>query len=31
MGRFNGTLYAINCGNNDSAVVFNKKTSPRPA
>ena len=24
MGRFNGTLYAINCGNNDSAVVFNK-------
>jgi multiple sugar transport system substrate-binding protein len=25
MGRFNSTLYAINCGNNDSAVVFNKK------
>ena len=24
MGRFNGTLYAINCGNNDSAVVYNK-------
>jgi multiple sugar transport system substrate-binding protein len=24
MGRFNGTLYAVNAGNNDSAVVFNK-------
>jgi multiple sugar transport system substrate-binding protein len=24
MGRFNGTLYAINCGNNDSAIVYNK-------
>lgn len=25
MGRFNGTLYAINDGNNDSAIVYNKK------
>jgi multiple sugar transport system substrate-binding protein len=25
MGRFNGTLYAINAGNNDSGVVYNKK------
>jgi len=24
MGRFNGTLYAVNAGNNDSAIVFNK-------
>jgi multiple sugar transport system substrate-binding protein len=24
MGRFQGTLYAINCGNNDSGLVFNK-------
>ena len=24
MGRLGGTLYAINCGNNDSAVVYNK-------
>jgi multiple sugar transport system substrate-binding protein len=24
LGRLNGKLYAINCGNNDSAIVFNK-------
>jgi multiple sugar transport system substrate-binding protein len=24
MGRYNGTLYAINAGNNDSAIVYNK-------
>lgn len=25
IGRLNGTLYAIDCGNNDSAIVYNKK------
>ena len=24
MGPFNGTLYAINCGNNDTGLVYNK-------
>jgi multiple sugar transport system substrate-binding protein len=24
MGRFEGTLYAINCGNNDSGLVYNR-------